>query len=497
MGNRLSAIGVPGANLREKNMRPWIVALSSVLSSFVSALVVPADTGVLASGPSSAPATQAGRSLQPVVEVEEELYTYKPADNGAGPMWCYGNTCIVRLGDKVFASGIRTLADYIPLNNVRWMLYQNAADKWTEAADGGDSHEREPCPIVCFDDGRVFLSTNPNSCKNDQKDGPANPKVLQFDSADPSAKPKALVPKWNKDLAFHGHTYRSFAADGKNREMVLFYSTAYDKTYWSFCDSKGQWSSQGEIDFPWGKEYDKPQPVRICYPTVQIKDRAVYCCGVSDITEPYEAWRDFKKKLTGQEWDYDFRRLFFTWSEDITKGKFHPWVEIASRDKTAGWLFPCDLWVGPDKRVHILWSERALDTRLREKFFPDAKQSVALNYAVVQDGKVVLRKAIQQWDEGKKGEQPGRGRFHVTPDGRLLVLYFVSGTSAAGQRVSENRLIEIDGDGTPGNPVKVPLKVPMDSFFTAGVRGGSAPSMAIDLLGESGKTLRYCRIRLR
>ena len=26
--------------------------------------------------------------LRPVVEVEEDVYRYKPADNGAGPMWC-------------------------------------------------------------------------------------------------------------------------------------------------------------------------------------------------------------------------------------------------------------------------------------------------------------------------------------------------------------------------------------------------------------------------
>ena len=31
--------------------------------------------------------------LQPVVELEEEVYTYEPANNGAGPMWCSGSTC--------------------------------------------------------------------------------------------------------------------------------------------------------------------------------------------------------------------------------------------------------------------------------------------------------------------------------------------------------------------------------------------------------------------
>jgi hypothetical protein len=68
----------------------------------------------------------------------------------------------------------------------------------------------------------------------------------------------------------------------------------------------------------------------------------VYFCGVSDIVEPYPEWRAFKKELTGQGWDYDFRRLFYTWTPDITRARFRPWVEIASRDKTGGWLFPAD-----------------------------------------------------------------------------------------------------------------------------------------------------------
>ena len=91
------------------------------------------------------------------------------------------------------------------------------------------------------------------------------------------------------------------------------------------------------------------------------------------------------------DWDYDFRRLFFTWTPDVTTGKFRDWIEIASRDETAGWLFPADLWVSPGGDVHLLWTERAIDERLRQKFFPEAKQSHALNYAVVRDGKIEPR----------------------------------------------------------------------------------------------------------
>ena len=43
---------------------------------------------------------------EPVVEIEEDVYTYQPADNGAGPMWSYGSSCIARVGDEVFISGL-------------------------------------------------------------------------------------------------------------------------------------------------------------------------------------------------------------------------------------------------------------------------------------------------------------------------------------------------------------------------------------------------------
>src|SRR5690349_15546897 len=49
--------------------------------------------------------------LAPVVEIEEDVYTYSNADNGAGPMWCSGSTCLVRSGEHLFASGLETVPD--------------------------------------------------------------------------------------------------------------------------------------------------------------------------------------------------------------------------------------------------------------------------------------------------------------------------------------------------------------------------------------------------
>ena len=69
-------------------------------------------------------------AIQPVVEAEEDVYNFAPANNGAGPMWCSGSTCLVRIGDDVFASGLETLKDAKPLNNCRWTLYQRTAAGW-------------------------------------------------------------------------------------------------------------------------------------------------------------------------------------------------------------------------------------------------------------------------------------------------------------------------------------------------------------------------------
>ena len=42
----------------------------------------------------AAVSAEAGAAIEPIVEVEEDVYTYTPADNGAGPMWCAGSTCL-------------------------------------------------------------------------------------------------------------------------------------------------------------------------------------------------------------------------------------------------------------------------------------------------------------------------------------------------------------------------------------------------------------------
>ncbi|MFH1719829.1 MAG: hypothetical protein ABIF19_20950, partial [Planctomycetota bacterium] len=394
-------------------------------------------------------------------------------------------------------------------NNCRWMLFHRGdssvgspADGWRQVQVDPAGRTREPCPVAGFPDGRLFLSVNPTLTTDpNQYGGPARPEILELAAAGPGGPFKTLRPVWDGSPEFTEHSYRSFAADGPAGELILFQNIGYAHAEWSFRDSTGKWASSGKLKWPWGAEYDKPQPIRTCYPNVALKGRAVYFCGVSDVVEPYKKWQDFKYELTGQKWDYDFRRLFYTWSRDITTGKFEGWVEIASRDKTCGWIMPGDLWVAPDGAVHLVWTERALDERLREKFFPGAVQRHEMNYALVRDGKVVTRRTLVSAEEGKSQEIPAQPRFQVTEENRLFVFYYIGGRDAAGKRVSENRVMEIHTDGSnPGTPgaVTVPLQHPMNSYFTATVRAGSPKSKVLDLLGTrvGGSGINYARIRL-
>jgi hypothetical protein len=436
--------------------------------------------------------------LLPAVEAEDVVYTFAPANNGSGPLWGNASSCIVRLGEEVFASGLETLKDVKPLNNVRWLLFQSGAEGWSLQQADPTGRTREPCPLGCFPDGRLLLSVNPTLTEPNTYNGPAEPQILEISAADPKAAGKTLRPVWEGTPAFTEHSYRSFAVDGPNREFILLQNIGYDHAEWSFYDRTGTWSARGRITWPWGAEYETPQPVRLCYPAVALRDRAVYFLGVSDIVEPNSAWREAKKAITGQNWDYDFRRLFFAWCPDITKGGFGDWIEVASREKTCGGVMPCDLWVAADGAVHLLWRERALDERLRETFYPTEKQSDTLGYAVLRAGKIVVRKALLRSAEDAPGEVVGAARFHALADGRLLVFYYANGVDAAGKVVAGNRILEILADGEAGEPVPVPLEYPFREFITASWRGGSAPSRYLDVLGQTNEQpgLCYARINL-
>jgi hypothetical protein len=81
----------------------------------------------------------------------------------------------------------------------------------------------------------------------------------------------------------------------------------------------------------------------------------------------------------------------------------------------------------------------------------------------------------------------------------LFVVFYAAGREADGQRVAENRVMEILAGGPTGVPVRLPLAKPFKSYFTTTVRGGSPPSNTLELLGQragTGNTISYAKVRL-
>lgn len=447
----------------------------------------------------TSPCTTAAE-VSPVVEIEEDVYTYADPNNGAGPMWCSGSTCLVRSGERTFATGFETVPGIAPLDNCRWFLSERQENGWHRVYSDTSGLTREPSPAAVLPGGRVFVSVNPATPAVPPKtEGVAHPDMLEFRADDILAGPKSLSPTFLGTPKFTEHSYRTFAADSSTGELLLFQNVGYAHAEWTFFERSGKWSAHGQLKWPWGAEYEKPQPIRICYPNVALHDRAVHFVGVSDIVEPKQAWREFKRELTGRDWDYDFRRLFYTWTPDITQKPFAEWVEIASREETCGWIMPGDLWLAPSGDVHIVWTERAIDPRLREKFFPAAKQSHSIGYARLHEGQVIDRRAIVQEGNAKDETIASAPRLHATPDNRLFLVYLAAGRGPNNEPIFENRIQEILPGGTTGQPQTIAFTHPFINYFTATVRAGSPPSHTLEMLGQRKdvpNTISYARVRL-
>lgn len=427
------------------------------------------------------------------VEVEDEIYTYEPADNGAGPLWCHGSTIVVRANDRVFVAGLETIAEQVPLNNTRWVLFEREQDgRWHLLHRDLTGCTREPSPIV-LDGDDLLVSANPTLADPGEYGGPAEPMLFRFDSREPRFEQQIEHPLWQGTPAFREHSYRTVVADGAAGAVLYLQNEGYEIAHLSLRRG-GTWSGRGQIRWPYGDGYAKPQPLRLCYPNVMLRDGAAHFLGVGDIVEPVAEWQAAKKQITGRDWDYVFRRLFYAASPDIANEPFGPWLELANRDATAGSTRNCDLWIDTAGTAHALWIDVSTDARIRDQFFPDTELRQSLEYAIIRDSQVVERHSLACLAETTAGLSPGQARIHITAAGQPVVLAQFHQRPQGDVRW---RIAPLEPTSTPAW-VDVPFARPMNgTFLTNTVRGGSAPSDIIDIVGSvGGSGLGYARLRV-
>lgn len=435
------------------------------------------------------------------VEVTEStVYTTLPANNGAGPLWGFNATNIARIGDTVWVSGLNTVAGLPPLNNTECNLWKKVGDAPWEQVLTLPGLTREPCPMGVLPGQRLVISTNATlNPPGKPGGGPARPGLWEATPAAGLDAPTITQPGWRPEVgAFSEHSYRSMAVDGQRGDVFIMQNVGNSHAEWAFRDTLGTWSAQGRLDWPVKDINGRAMPLRVCYVVALVKDRAVHLLGVSDVVEPNKDWREFKRKLTGKPWDYVFRNLYYTWTPDVSRAPFRPWLEVASREATAGRILPGDLWFDPGGSVHLIWEEAALDERLKKTYFSDQVQRKELGYAVVRNGHIVQRTDLMTVVDGQAGPIAHSPRFYATPEGRLYTFFYVDGQTADGKPLSENRLAQISG-GAIRNITRLALAEPLNQYVIATTRAGNLPSYVLDVLGSppgKGTTLRHASLAI-
>ena len=438
-------------------------------------------------GSSSAGVTPLDKASHCAVEVEEVVTRYAPANNGAGPLWCYGSAVIVRQGEEVFLSAIETGENVPPLLNTRWQLWHRSGSGWSLAQHEGEYRQREPCPIAAYHKGPVFLSVNPSVEPPGATHGRCEPLILEFDPNDPSRPPKVHKPAWVDGTRFTEHSYRGLAADGAKGELLLLNINAEtSEQFVSYCDAEGKWHARGKIAFP----------IRACYPQVALRGGAAHVMAIGDIVEPVEEWKKLKYERLKNSWDYVFRRLFYTCTTDIRQTAFPQPLEIDTVEETCGHILNLDLYVDRAGAAHLLYLKRPFQYDfIRDKYFPGRVMEVSLEHVVVKDGQVCSRTTLAKLAQGEKGLEPSYARFHVSANDDLHVL--LAGTAITGNdRAFGNVIGRIQSDGSLQKPGRIDLKHPFRTFFANTTRAGSEPSDVIDLFGiaDDGLALRYARL---
>lgn len=481
------------------------------------------------------------------VEAEENVYSSRYSNNGASPIWCFNNTCIVRKGEQLFVGGYERAPTGKPLNDCRWVLWQRTAEGWQRAQTDERGRTREPSPLACLPGGRLLLSVNPTLLPPEAGGGgPARPELLEFAAAQPQAAPHVWLPGWQGQPAFNEHSYRTLAVDAATGEAILVQNAGYANAEWALRDRRGQWHS-GQLAFPRYAPGDLApfgaSHGRVNYPVVALQDRAVHFCGAV----AYDNWARVRTAadlglgadpnaagasgMAGRQRGNRTRRLLYAWTAMIGEQAFGDWLEIDNTFDDGGWLFATDMHLDATGLVHLLWFRSPMLQPLRDALYPDIKRVYRIEYATLRDGKILSRRTLVRAGEGADPaiptdlDQVGRPyvllngdrilgdaiptpRFHVTPDGRRFVVYYVTD----GKALSENRILEIHPDGTASAPVTIPFKHPLTQFFTASLRAGCAPADTLDLLGhrrggwrpregtdyrEWEGTMSYARVRIQ
>lgn len=351
----------------------------------------------------------------------EKICATMPFDNGAGPDWSYGNSPILRLGDRVFVTNSRVLPRRAAHNRTSLELYEKRdGGAWRLVYYDEGVYQREPCPILYLGDNRIGVTANPTA-RVYAEDEPnmyvdCVPLLYVFDVSGEVKKVDSVRLTWDDpEYHFMDHSYRSFAVDGANGN--IFFTNQYVNTGGAHCyaltDPAFRTIRADKLEYP----------VRSCYHNIAVKDGETYVFAIRDIVEPVDEWREYKFQKTGRQWDYDFRVVYLNYSPDLCREGFGATQVVSERDATCGWLKNLDCCYDKNGDMWMLISAQNVHHPfMRERFFPEAELVCELELYRFSRGVLVEKRVL---DRSREEEEETRysGFFHTAADGELHIVW--------------------------------------------------------------------------
>ena len=457
-------------------------------------------TAVVGIGALLAPRVEAALRGAHVVADETITITTR-ANNGSSPMWSAGAPLVVRENGNVWASLSVHDAEAPPYCNTHWELWRRPPEQaWEKVRQGPEASEREPCPIFWLNDESLVVSVHPKIVARDvhqggEKSWYCQPALAVYDPSRDDRAARLWVPDLGPSAPFAQHSYRGVGVDAEQGEFCQLIIDRGDVFRATWRDRAGDWHPLAPPAFP----------IRACYPVVALRNRTAHVLAIGDIKEPNADWKAEKSRVLQREWDYVFRRLFYTWSPDLSAEPWREPIEVDSVEDTAGWMFNLDMLIDSQNRVHLLWIRRTIEHGfLRDRFFPGQPIVESVIHAVVEQGRVTARETLLSREvsgDQDEGRNFSSGRFHALPDGRLIAVLSTEVAQAGGASERGLLLQELDSQAQALQPpVRVTLARPLPAgwFFTNTTRGGSKPDHHLDPLSAESNgeiiSLRYLHV---
>ena len=420
----------------------------------------------------------------------EKICDTAPFDNGAGPTWSRGNSPIVRVGDRVFVTNSRVIADRARLNRTSLELYEKCGEgDWQLVFYDEGVFQREPCPILYLGGNRLAVTVNPTveHFANEQESlyVPCTPMVYLFDISDGVKRTDGIVLPWgDSSYQFMDHSYRSFAVDSVSGD--LFFTNQY-----LVGDGGEHCYSLLDQDFHPKRCAPLRFPQRACYHNIAMRGGETYVFAIQDIVEPNEEWRRYKYDKTGRHWDYDFRKLYLNYSANLEAEDFGDSVLVCDRDATCGWVTNLDCCYDANGDMLLLVSAQNVhEPFMRDRFFPNEPLETVLEVYRFSHGKVTGKMVVDRSEEKEKATLYG-GFFHTAASGEVYLIWSKE-TDVASNPVQT---------GTYLSPVNALDQRPVRLMDAAGLlfgsktRLGARPTDSIDLYWPQGEeAILYARV---